>query len=321
MSFTLYDDSKSGRLCHILQRLDGSISPAGLAKETGASREEVEQIIDHLDELGVVEDTPSSALDYYLDTMVPTISGSRSPNIRPVTILGDDDIARTIGSGITAALPQATVSIPESTDPDLQNLFEGDLEWMSNGDAYYRKMLLFERWKGSVVIMAQTTINPIQFSIVNRVCLAHRIPWMHAAIDGPFLLVGPLFIPYRSACYACLEKRVIMNMRQDAGYQAYKAALIKRQVQYGAIPVSPLLTSLLGTHCAMEIVNFLLTDYGFTVSKVLGIFIPTMEFSFSEVLRVPGCGACGAISERDEKELHFDIRALLQRSIAKGVQR
>ena len=40
--------------------------------------------------------------------------------------------------------------------------------------------------------------------------------------------------------------------------------------------------------------------------------LPTMEFTFNEVLRLPGCSACGGLFEREDKELHFDLRALIK---------
>ena len=55
--------------------------------------------------------------------------------------------------------------------------------------------------------------------------------------------------------------------------------------------------------------NFLLTQSAFTTGKVLSIYLPTMEFSFNEVLRVPGCPACSRPA-REDVELYFDIRSL-----------
>ena len=50
-----------------------------------------------------------------------------------------------------------------------------------------------------------------------------------------------------------------------------------------------------------------LTDANFTVGKVLAVHLPTMEFSFNEVLRVAGCPGCGPSSERDDHELYFEM--------------
>jgi hypothetical protein len=61
----------------------------------------------------------------------------------------------------------------------------------------------------------------------------------------------------------------------------------------------------------MEALNFALAGTSFTVGKVLCVYLPTMEFTYNEVLRVPGCTACGSAPERDDRELYFDIRSLL----------
>jgi thiazole/oxazole-forming peptide maturase SagC family component len=132
---------------------------------------------------------------------------------------------------------------------------------------------------------------------------------MHAAVDGPFVLVGPIFVPNRSACYNCFEVRVMMNLREAGSYQRYKHALVKGQIKRGGDPLLPLLGNLLTAHTAMEIVNFELTGTSWTVGKVLSIYLPTMEMIFNDVLRLPGCPACAPTPERDDTELYFDIRA------------
>jgi thiazole/oxazole-forming peptide maturase SagC family component len=155
-------------------------------------------------------------------------------------------------------------------------------------------------------------INPIQLRILNRVVLEHRVPWIHAALDGPFLFVGPTFVPHRSPCYECFETRVMMNLRENASYQRYKQTLVKGGIKNGELPsIEPALVGLLASHTALEALNFALTDRAFTVGKVLAIYLPTMEFTFNEVFRVPSCKACSPVAERDDKELYFDLRALI----------
>jgi thiazole/oxazole-forming peptide maturase SagC family component len=155
-------------------------------------------------------------------------------------------------------------------------------------------------------------INPILFQTLNRVCLELCIPWIHSAVDGPFLFIGPIFVPYRSACYECFEARVIMNLRENASYQRYKQAIVEGHIKFGRLPIEPVLSGLLASHTALETLNFVQTENSFTVNKVLAIYLPTMEFTFNEVLRVPGCTACSPSSERDDKELYFDVRALIK---------
>ena len=75
-----------------------------------------------------------------------------------------------------------------------------------------------------------SVIQPLQLRLLNQISLALGIPWMHAAIDGPFLLIGPCFVPHRTSCYACFETRVTMNLRESASYQQYKSALAAGRV-------------------------------------------------------------------------------------------
>jgi hypothetical protein len=104
-----------------------------------------------------------------------------------------------------------------------------------------------------------------------------------------------------------------MHLRDGSSYVAYKEALARRSLARGRMPIEPMLRALLAAHAAMEILNFTKTNYSFVVSKVLSIFLPTMEFTYNEVLRVPGCPACGPLSERDDTELYFDVTTLIKR--------
>src|ERR1043166_622794 len=66
-SFTLRDDTHSGKLTRLLTRLDGMSSIAQIASEEGVSRGEIESLVEHLNELGILESEPSNALDFLLD--------------------------------------------------------------------------------------------------------------------------------------------------------------------------------------------------------------------------------------------------------------
>ena len=314
ISFTLTDEDQSGHLFKLLTRLDGSLSPSELAKVENMSQAEVEALLDHLIELGVVESGSSSSLDYYLDHIVPTLQSaeSKSPPNLPVVLIGDPDLTLEIQRYLKASLPDTDITVAHAHDPAWSVLLEHDASWLMNGIAFQQKMGIFEQWQNKFLVFASKVINPIQFHILNRICLELRIPWIHAAIDGPFLFIGPTFVPHRSACYECFETRIIMNLRENTSYQRYKQALVEGQIKYGQLPVESVLLGLLSSHTALDSLNYILTGSSFTVNKVLAIYLPTMEFTFNEVLRVPSCAACSASSERDDRELYFDIRALLQ---------
>jgi thiazole/oxazole-forming peptide maturase SagC family component len=179
-------------------------------------------------------------------------------------------------------------------------------------------MQLFEPWRGHFIVIATKVINPIAFRTLNRISLHLTVPWLHAALDGPFLFVGPLFLPHRSSCYECFEMRVSMNLRENASYQRYKSALVERCVRHGSLPLNTALIAVLAAHTAMETINYVATGSGFTLQKVLAIYLPTMEITFNEVLRLPSCPACGSQPERDDKELYFDFQTLIQSLASKS---
>jgi bacteriocin biosynthesis cyclodehydratase domain-containing protein len=310
-SFTLTDDAGSGQLYRLIRRLNGSVSPRALAREENVPRSEVEGLIDHLIELGVIDHGPTNALDHYIDNYLPTTGATeaRDPGTPRILLLGElqpvDEICRILN----ASLPHAAISRVPTDDPAWTLLADRDTSWLLDGIDFHQRLPVFEGWKESFIVFASRIINPVHFRVLNRVALALGIPWLHAAMDGPFLIIGPTVVPNRSACYECLETRVLMNLRDAAGYQRYKKALVEAELVHNTQPVLAALSSLFASHTALEALNFALTGGAFTVNKALTIHIPTMEFAFNEVLRVPNCGACGSSPERDDQALYFDMRA------------
>lgn len=314
ISFTLTDQTNSGKLFRLLDRLDGSLSPSQIAKEENVSHEEVQALVDHLVQLGVIESNVSNPLDHYLDNFAPGSrgAGKEMADDLAVVLLGDPELASQIKHLLQLTLPEHNISLLSPRDPIQMALSNADSTWLANGLRFEETTKIFEKLDDKFLIFATKIIHPIQFQLVNRISLDRGIPWIHAAIDGPFLFVGPIFVPRRSACYECFERRVTMNLREAASYQRYKRALVEREIRCGRPPVEPVLVGLLASHTAFEALNFLLTGASSLVNKVLAIYLPTMEITYNEVLRVPGCEACSPIVERDGKELYFDIRALIQ---------
>jgi bacteriocin biosynthesis cyclodehydratase domain-containing protein len=309
VSFVLNDESKTGNLFRLLQRLDGTCTPAALARELGLPREQVEAVIDHVDQIGVLESGPENLLDYYLDSVVPTLAAAKPPEPRRIILMGEDSIIAAVGQQIKEVQPDAEV-VPADAEAR-RIVFDDNVSWMYDGMEFHGKIQSFAAWKDSLVLLASSVINPLHYKVLNRASLEYGFPWLHAAIDGPFLLVGPTFVPRRSACYECFERRILMNFRDGASYVAYKEALVNRQIKHGKMPIDPMLRAMLASHTAMEIVNFVNTGASFVLGKCLSIFLPTMEFAYNEVLRVPGCPACAPVAERDDTELYFNMATLI----------
>jgi bacteriocin biosynthesis cyclodehydratase domain-containing protein len=313
VSFTLADDSGSGALLRIMNRLDGQLSPAEIAAAEGVPEADVEGLIDQLARIGVVEEGSGHALDYYLDHVIPNLApyGERGQTrFSGIVLLGDrcitEEIERVLRAGGAADFAVA------HADAQLTAALErGARTWAQDGIAFAEEVETFDSWRDRLVVFGGATLNPLQLQALNRISLEYRFPWIQAVADGPFLLVGPTFLPWRSACYSCLDARVGMNLREGGSYQRYKRALAEGHASAVTAPLDAVLSSMLAAHTAFEALNFVLTGASFTVGKLLAIYLPTLEFTFNEVLRLPGCPACGPNPESDDRELYFELRTLL----------
>jgi bacteriocin biosynthesis cyclodehydratase domain-containing protein len=290
------------RLLRLLRRIDGTSDAGQISTSENVPRDEVDALLDHLSEIGVLEFGVGSALDFFAEHVTGHLAGhAPAPEQTPAPpiVVGDEG-----GLAAQIAALLGTSQITEDSAQVRKDLVRCARASIDDSLAFEEAVAPFERWRGCLVVHASASVNPLELRGLNRVCLHHRVPCIAAAIDGPFLLVGPTVLPGRSACLECLEKRVLMNLRGAASYQAYKTALLEGRA-------SGVLSSLLSSLVSMEALNFALAGTSFTVGKVLCVYLPTMEFTYNEVLRVPGCTACGSAPERDDRELYFDIRSLL----------
>jgi len=309
VSFNLVDKAQQGNLARLVLRLDGTVSPARLAAEEGVPRQQVEQLIDHLIQLDVLEREPTNVIDGLLaDTAPWRVDPTAKPG-RRVVIVADEDLRPLLQTMLAQVFRDSNVD--ELSDGSCWELLaDNDISWMIDGLATEKRLQPFEDLQDCTLVVAQRIVNPIRMRVLNRGCLRYRIPWVHAAFDGPFAFVGPTFLPYESACYECLETRVYLNLREGASYQRYKAALAAAQVRFGTPPLAAPLASMLCGHLAVEAANLVLTGYSCTTGRMLSIHLPTMEFSFPDVLRIPGCAGCGSVPERDGLALYYDPGSL-----------
>lgn len=308
-SLTLSDASRSGRLLRILSRLDGVMSPAEVAEAEDVSLSDVEALLSRLTEEGVIERGPRNVLDFTLEAHAEPLL------LQEHALEGGPPLVRFIGDAeVTGEMRRMLRLGDDVDDEDLGHLRHvlrtaGD-SWQFDALALERAARSFTVLNGALTVFAVATVDPLELRAFNRLSLHLRIPWIHAAIDGPFLLIGPTFVPFRWACYECLEARVVMNLRDAAGYQRYKRALAEARVTPPAVGPATVSTAMLASLASFEILNFTRTGAAFTTGRMLTVFLPTLEFAFHDVLRLPGCPACGAVQERDDRELYLDTRSL-----------
>ncbi len=316
VSHFLRDEDQNGQLAAILKHLDGR-SVRDVARETGARRAMIEDLIDHLYQIGAIQDGPEHVLDAYFDRIFPSLR-SRDTGLSarmPATIIGAGAIGDMLAASIRELLPDADVAVLGDEDPTMRALRILTLSRFEKGLDRATIEEDFMPLKGRLLILPQLPIDPHRALVLNRLALLLGSPWLWGAADGPTLFVGPLTVPDASACFQCCETRVTMNLRETVSYQRYKSALAEGQVRQAPLKIETALQHILAGHMALEAVNYLVTGTTFTIGKTLSLYMPTMEFCFHDILRLPGCPACGPEAFVEEPELYYDMRALLDTSV------
>lgn len=307
-TLTLDDDSRQGHLWPVLKGLRDGRRPGEIAGAVGVPVREVEALVDQLMGLGVIDDQARSVLDVFLGA-----AGNGRADVPPPT--------RLVFLGTNPVHDRVVVDLREHLDCPIETV-AGDAPLASalaaltpqvftDGLALQTVREQFADLAGAFVVCATEQNNPLWFTTVDDLARAVGFTWLHATIDGPFVYVGPTVVPSRTASYRTFEKRVAMNVRENASYLRYKEALAERQVLGATTALFEPLVGLLAGHVGLEVTNWFATGSNFTVNKVLGIYLPTMEIAYHEILPLPGESPLGPLQNRDSTALYFDIREWL----------
>lgn len=312
-SLMLRDDKEDNTLSSIVIALNGEQSIGEIAQALDVSRSEIEGVIDHLGTVDMIEQAPANTMDYYLD-MMPLLTVNReakaSNEALTVSFIGEAQIFELLQPSLAGVLTGDTLH--NKTDEFTAVLAETDDAWLHDGLMLEQQLEKFAHWQNDFVVVVSKVINPVMLAKFNRIAHALQIPWIHAALDGPFIFVGPTIQGTAGPCFECFEQRVTMNLRESAPYLHYKKSLcrgnkIKNELDTLFEPINQMLCA----HVAMEVSNFICTRHNFTQGKVLSMYLPTMEISYNPVLQFSGCRTCGANTLRDENQLYFEFESLL----------
>src|SRR5579864_1019636 len=305
LSVNLKDGKKRGLLSPIIALLDGTKTINEIAKHAGCSLSDIYGVIEQLQVVNAIENDAETALDAYLDQLIPAFQGRSNPAQQPVLVLGDEWFVQLLTDLMKPVLPDTRFS---GLPPDIAELWEATRAHAIHDDLKDSQLYrFFDHHVNEFVIFGSQHVDPIKSLVLNRVLVGQRIPHLYVCMDGPFVFVGPTVIPGHTACFECLEKRVQMNLREHASYVAYKDALVAGSVTPGNPAFLQPVRTLMASHAALEAINFLSTGSTFTRNKVLSVYLPTMEIVFNEFLRMPDCGTCAPSTSMEHTELHFDL--------------
>jgi oxazoline/thiazoline synthase len=134
-----------------------------------------------------------------------------------------------------------------------------------------------------------------RLAALNREHLKDKTPWLLVQPSGIFPLVGPVFAPGKSACWACLADRMTRN-------REVKALLDRRQAR--RIATSPLARETLGqgatSLAAFEIGKAIVTEFRTELrDHIVSLDLLGSSVAKHYVTRRPQCPVCGSKKFRD----------------------
>ena len=152
---------------------------------------------------------------------------------------------------------------------------------------------------------------------LNRQHLSDRTPWLLVQPSGIFPLVGPLFSPGKSACWACLAERMKRN-------REVKAFLDRSSAR--RIAVSPLAGNMLGRSgialAAIEIAKAIATGFRTELrDHIVSLDLLGSTTAKHYVAARPQCPACGRKKLRDPRRPAVPIELAHRQQVAHDQRR
>ena len=138
-TITLTDESGSGYLLRILNRLDGSHSVEEIASAEDLPVSVIESVVEKLASANALESSATHALDHYLDQITPYMrTHEAKPNSAPrrVLLIGDDEATNQISSILRESNLRQEYTV-RTADPLLRRLLlECGTSWLSDQLAF-----------------------------------------------------------------------------------------------------------------------------------------------------------------------------------------
>lgn len=138
-----------------------------------------------------------------------------------------------------------------------------------------------------LLIAAPTWQEVPQLRAVNTEALKKQQPWMQVLpYDGRFAALGPIFVPYETACYACYQLRRASNVKYTADYVKLENATAQFEQ---CAPIDSMVAGLAVLHA----LRWIGAGDPFLAGNMLAVQpLNERATSLNHVLRVPRCTEC-----------------------------
>lgn len=154
---------------------------------------------------------------------------------------------------------------------------------------FYGVELLNEHFADCNVVILSADSPPEVHEWISDAALRHGFVYSNAGYIETFGVVGPLVVPGRSACYACM--RASADLQTAAG-----SALQNLNSRHQAASYGPL-NALVASMQANEVIRWLLGESVQTAGQRLLVDSTSYELHREDFIRDPDCPACGHLGE------------------------
>lgn len=266
-SRVIRDDSRARVLSPLVGALSEPASLGDLRARHPGREEQVDAALELLEREGVVQRVTDRA--------------ARSADDRPVHILGDGQIARILADALT--IPVATTLQTHSS--------------VSSNGAHGTDLLDLELDEhvgedGRLVVVAIDHLRPALSHAVNVWAADVRRPWLNVTTDGTELLVGPIVVPGRTACFNCFEIQDEATRQHRDHFLVYKERL---ELDGRRPETSTAAAYLAASWAALAVTQFEESGSSFLVERLLRIDLDRMDVVSQRVYALPRCPVCSRV--------------------------
>jgi bacteriocin biosynthesis cyclodehydratase domain-containing protein len=161
--------------------------------------------------------------------------------------------------------------------------------------------------EADLIVTATRNAPAALFEALNRTCLEAGVPWLRANEAAGVLDLGPLVLPYDSACFTCMALREASTDLHAIEEGLYQEALASERPAGATPPVGEAFAAatLGASFIAMEVLRFLSGSCPPTVlNAVRSMTLLEGTLAHERLLRVPGCPDCQSTASPAQRTLH-----------------
>jgi thiazole/oxazole-forming peptide maturase SagC family component len=306
----------------VLRTILNEISTKGATREeicdifAASDRPAVTYLLDELQKrrmLATIDDAvstdkaPETELDvFYWHFGEQTKQLTKRLNNQRIVIVGVNSISR-----------QLAISLAISGIENFQVIDYAMLRTQEDGfvnekwPAFLKPPMDYERWKNDFkpgtldLLVATSDFGGLRLMRGwNEFCVKNKLKFMSVVLQNLVGYIGPLVIPFETACFECFMSR------RDANTEHPDTAHIVEELAFEGRKVTgyhPVMASILGNIAAFELIKF---HAGWArmwnVATLIEVNMLADRMKTHKILKVPRCVVCSSLNERAPTDLEGD---------------